>query len=200
MTEKIGNIFKSKKDNKLKDATSGELTTMLFDATSGQQDNPEVVRELIMHGANVNATDKGGNSPLYWASLRGHLNTVKELLANDARRDETPLHKAVENGYLKIVVQLLNQNPNVNKETYENKTPLYWAVAKGNLDIVHELLNKNAKASIPDENGDTPLFRATVDENLDIVVAILRAPDASVNKANYVQQKLGYCHLRSFIL
>ncbi|CAK4974888.1 unnamed protein product [Aphanomyces euteiches] len=173
MTEKIGNIFKSKKDNKLKDATSGELTTMLFDATSGQQDNPEVVRELIMHGANVNATDK---------------------------RDETPLHKAVENGYLKIVVQLLNQNPNVNKETYENKTPLYWAVAKGNLDIVHELLNKNAKASIPDENGDTPLFRATVDENLDIVVAILRAPDASVNKANYVQQKLGYCHLRSFIL
>ncbi|KAH9101489.1 hypothetical protein AeMF1_021780 [Aphanomyces euteiches] len=191
MTEKIGNIFKSKKDNKLKDTTSGELTTMLFDATSGQQDNPEVVRELIMHGANVNATDKGGNSPLYWASLRGHLNTVKELLANDARvnisnhRDETPLHKAVENGYLKIVVQLLNQNPNVNKETYENKTPLYWAVAKGNLDIVHVLLNKNAKASIPDENGDTPLFRATVDGNLDIVVAILGAPDASVNKANY---------------
>ncbi|CAK4180429.1 unnamed protein product [Aphanomyces euteiches] len=197
MTEKIGNIFKSKKDNKLKDATSGELTTMLFDATSGQQDNPEVVRELIMHGANVNATDKGGNSPLYWASLRGHLNTVKELLANDARRDETPLHKAVENGYLKIVVQLLNQNPNVNKETYVRRLGI---TAKGNLDIVHELLNKNAKASIPDENGDTPLFRATVDENLDIVVAILRAPDASVNKANYVQQKLGYCHLRSFIL
>ncbi|CAK4457961.1 unnamed protein product [Aphanomyces euteiches] len=170
MTEKIGNIFKSKKDNKLKDATSGELTTMLFDATSGQQDNPEVVRELIMHGANVNATDK---------------------------RDETPLHKAVENGYLKIVVQLLNQNPNVNKETYVRRLGI---TAKGNLDIVHELLNKNAKASIPDENGDTPLFRATVDENLDIVVAILRAPDASVNKANYVQQKLGYCHLRSFIL
>ncbi|CAK4479061.1 unnamed protein product [Aphanomyces euteiches] len=193
MTDKIGSIFKTKTEKAYLDVTDSELTAMLLEAASSPalQDNLAVVRSLLTHGANVNSTDKHGNTPLYWASLRGHLETVKELLSSGARadisnhRDETALHKAAEHGHFNIVKELLAHNANVNKQTYEDKTALYWASARGNLEIVKILLEKKAKASIVNENCETPLFRAIVEGHFDIVVALLEASDPSVNKANY---------------
>ncbi|CAK5244911.1 unnamed protein product [Aphanomyces euteiches] len=89
MTDKIGSIFKTKTEKAYLDVTDSELTAMLLEAASSPalQDNLAVVRSLLTHGANVNSTDKHGNTPLYWASLRGHLETVKELLSSGARAD-----------------------------------------------------------------------------------------------------------------
>ena len=54
---------------------------------------------LLERGANPNATDKGGMTPIHLATLEGHMAIVKQLLAkkvdltaaND--RGMTPLHK-----------------------------------------------------------------------------------------------------------
>ncbi|KAG9398911.1 hypothetical protein AC1031_013995 [Aphanomyces cochlioides] len=153
-------MFKSKTEKAYLDATDIELTAMLLEAASSPalQDNPAVVRSLLTHGANVNSTDNHGNTPLYWASLRGHLGTVKELLFSGARVDIS---------------------------NHEDKTALYWASARGNLEIVKILLEQKAKASIVNENGQTPLFRAIVQGHFDIVVALMEASDPSANKANY---------------
>ena len=49
------------------------------------------VKYLVENGADVNALDEWGKTPLYMASYRGHLDIVKYLLENGA--DVNPLPK-----------------------------------------------------------------------------------------------------------
>jgi ankyrin repeat protein len=44
----------------------------------------EVVRLLIEKSVDVNKADNNGDTPLYWAALRGHLEVVKLLIENNA--------------------------------------------------------------------------------------------------------------------
>lgn len=41
---------------------------------------PELVNNLLLNGACVNAKNKAGNRPLHYAVLEGHLGVVKLLL------------------------------------------------------------------------------------------------------------------------
>ncbi|KAG9408446.1 hypothetical protein AC1031_021685 [Aphanomyces cochlioides] len=66
-----------------------------------------IVKELLDHGAVVNATDNVGQTPLHMAAQNGHAHVVKELLAHGALVDavkiethDTPLHLAAKNKHL----------------------------------------------------------------------------------------------------
>jgi hypothetical protein len=78
--------------------------------------NPAVVRELIHHGATVEAMDAMGNTALHLACEQGSLAVVKELLANEERRavvhtknrdGVSPLHVAAQVGMRDIVMALV---------------------------------------------------------------------------------------------
>jgi len=62
--------------------------------------NPDEVREMLKHGANVNHQDKKGKTALHRAAKAGFIETVKILLANDAsvfirdKNEETALFDA----------------------------------------------------------------------------------------------------------
>lgn len=64
----------------------------------------EIIRELIKNGANINATNENGETPLYksafWAGMNIIL-TLIELGANVDAKDingNTPLHIAIAKG------------------------------------------------------------------------------------------------------
>jgi uncharacterized protein len=51
-------------------------------------DQPALLDALLAHGADPNAIDASGLSPLYWAEREERLEMVKRLLAAGARADD----------------------------------------------------------------------------------------------------------------
>jgi hypothetical protein len=88
------------------------------------------VKELLRKGANVNARDESGHTPLHHAAYRGHAE-VAELL--------------------------LERGADVNARDKDGHTPLHWAAAEGYADVARLLLERGADPSIRDRDGRTPL-------------------------------------------
>ena len=89
--------------------------------------NPAVARELINHGATVEAVDQFGCTALHLACEQGSLAVVKELLAKPERR-------AV-----------------VNMQTRDGVSALHIAAQVGMRDIVMALVESGARADVRDK-------------------------------------------------
>src|SRR6185369_16582414 len=74
--------------------------------------------DLISKGADVNAAQPDGTTPLHWASYQVDLDLVKQLLAKGAKADvknsfgATPLAEAVKVGNVPLVKALLDAGAN----------------------------------------------------------------------------------------
>jgi len=96
---------------------------------------PLILRILLEHRANPNATDILGKAALHLVSHRRG-NTEVELLLEDGTdvdvRDEngwTPLHEAAYHLNLEVVVALLNRGADPRAQTKDGKTPIQFADA-----------------------------------------------------------------------
>jgi ankyrin repeat-rich membrane spanning protein len=56
----------------------------------------EVVQKLLAAGAQVNTSDKFGSTALIWASRKGHVQIVEELLNSGAELDAIGMHGQIE--------------------------------------------------------------------------------------------------------
>jgi cytohesin len=107
---------------------TGEESTALIDAAA--DGNIEVVKQLLAAGANVNAKNKWGGTPLHWAARGGHKEIVELLIAKganvNAKNDEdgTPLHLAADRGHTEVVELLITKGADVNAKDDEGETPL----------------------------------------------------------------------------
>jgi serine/threonine protein kinase len=121
------------------------------------------VRIALKKGANPNAKDKYGLTPLHWAASLGHVEIVKLLLergANPNTKDNkgrTPLHEAASLGHVEIVKLLLKRGANPNTKDNYGSTPLHEAAQKGRVEIVRVLLEYGADPRIADNEGRIPL-------------------------------------------
>jgi len=99
----------------------------------------EIAEFLIGKGANINAINKDG---------------------------DTPLHIAVKEGNKKIAKFLLNQdaNININAINKDGDTLLHIAVKEGNKKIAKFLLNQGADINAANKDGDRPLHIASKDK------------------------------------
>jgi ankyrin repeat protein len=145
--------------------------------------NEELVRLLVDAGADVNMSPSGelahehllaGQTPLYGAAKKGHLNICKYLLENGAQVDcqtmtgATPLYTSVEEGHLEICKLLIEHgNSNVNlcpsgdyaRELNINKqSPLLLACIKNNTQIAELLIDSKADVNLVNERGSSPLL------------------------------------------
>ncbi|MCC6004418.1 MAG: ankyrin repeat domain-containing protein [Thermofilum sp.] len=87
------------------------------------------------------------------------------------------LFKAVENGDIARVKELLKKGANVNAKTWENSSPLHVALArvgymeesmrKRMVDIVKILVESGADLNAKDVRGITPLHLALLHEHFD---------------------------------
>jgi ankyrin repeat protein len=122
-----------------------------------------VLWPVLKQGANVDAKDKYGRTPLLWAAKNGHVTIVSLLLEKRANINfsdgggGTPLSSAAQNGHKAVVQLLLGKGANVNGEFLHGRAPLLWAAEAGHEAIVKLLLENGAYINARDMYGSSPL-------------------------------------------
>ena len=164
--------------------------TLLSAAEKGEA---HMIALLIAAGANVNKTDKWGESPLHHVASYGHPECMSLLLATpginvnkETLCGNTPLGHAAANGQTECV-RLLLEAPEigVNTQNEDGDTALSAAASNGYPECVKLLLaSPGINVNTQDKNGNTPLYGATANGQTECVRLLLAAPGIDVNKAN----------------
>lgn len=143
-------------------------------------------RILLEHGADVNAADGLGQTPLHRACLvAGKAEHIRLLLAKGALVDAetklrvTPLSIAVQNELADSVAALLEGNANPNLPDSNGATALHYASARGNLELVQALVRAKADPHLADLAGHTPMSLGIGSGSL-ATVKLLHDADPSV--------------------
>ncbi|RLN70966.1 hypothetical protein BBJ28_00019831 [Nothophytophthora sp. Chile5] len=106
--------------------------------------NKALFRRLLKAGADAQLADREGFTPLHWASVRGYLEVIAQL------------------------VELCGAD--VDRQDAMGWTPLHIACFKGYSDLVEYLLvERGARTDLEDCYGFTPLMFARVAENMDVI-------------------------------
>jgi len=120
------------------------------------QSQPAMVKELIVHGADVNAT----SSPNNWERQV----TAEPRALHRPTGGLTPLLYAAREGCLECAQNLAEGGANLNLPDPDGITPLIMAIQNAHFDTAAYLLSKGANPNQWDWYGRTPLYEA-VDEN-----------------------------------
>lgn len=154
-----------------------DLNTKLTDAAR-TRDTAEV-RKLLAQGADPNAKDKKGRTPLMEAASEGYTDTVRVLLENGADVNATDLvgwtalFWAAFSRRTDALRTLVAKGADVNAKDNERRTALFWAAQFGYTDTVRALLEKGAPANAKDSHGWTALMIAADLGHIDTVRALL---------------------------
>ncbi len=123
---------------------------------------------LINLGANVNARDDHGKTPLYYSSNKETADILLSTGAgiNDSGDDKrTPLHKAVYENNMELVLFLTSRGASVHiRDKYKN-TPLHTAVVADSVAIAKVLIEQyGAEVNAKNRRLDTPLHLSKTED------------------------------------
>jgi ankyrin repeat protein len=161
-------------------------------------DHDAAALTLIYHGADVMATDTGGNTPLHMAATGASEKTISLFLDAgadvNAKNDEgwTPLHFAAENGCTEVFDKLIASGADVKTRTVSGETVLHCLakIAFGGTQhryIIPILLSRGLDINAKDREGHTPLHHATGcaenDKDIATLLIMLGADISATNNA-----------------
>jgi ankyrin repeat protein/beta-lactamase regulating signal transducer with metallopeptidase domain len=152
------------------------------------------VKTLIEKGADVNARDKRGNTPLFSAVLAKTDEVARFLIANGAdvnAQDDlgmTPLLSAAGGGSKKVIELLIAKGADVNARNKFGATPLH-AACQRTKDVVELLITKgaemNGRVTGGPWNGATPLHLVCITGFKDVAeLLIAKGMDIDVRDNN----------------
>lgn len=150
------------------------LNWVAHDGTAG------LAELLIAKGADVNAQEKGGYTPLYNAATSGNLEVVQVLIAKGADIDVgpsntrwTPLSGALHKGHLDIAKFLIAKGAGIETRDKLGFTPLINAAKVNSTEMVRLLLEKGASADSSNFQGKRSLHFAVQKGNQAMVELLL---------------------------
>ncbi|XP_026671715.1 kinase D-interacting substrate of 220 kDa B isoform X3 [Ceratina calcarata] len=170
--------FLENKRVQIDDRDENGSTALILAATKGKI---HFVRELINHGADVNAEDGDNWTALLCAAKEGYTDVCLELLEHGADleyRDMggwTALMWATYKGRSATVTMLLARGADVNAHGNFHIPSLLWAAGRGYPDIVKDLIAHGAKVNVGDKYGTTALVWASRKGHVEIVDTLLKA-------------------------
>lgn len=135
--------------------------------------SPDIVRQVLDRGCNVNLRDRYGKTALFYAPSReiaGVLINSGATLTISDREGLTPLHNTKD---VEIAAILINRGIDVNTASNEGLTPLHCACSAS---VAVYLIQRGASLEARDKYGHTPLFRVKAD-----TAAVLIDHGADVN-------------------
>lgn len=144
-------------------AGTHERTPLHRAASSGCEG---VVRRLVDDGAEVDGTDRRGDTPLFLAAREGEAEAADALIDAGADtevindRGRRPLHEAVRNGNADVAARLVDAGANPDVNDRRGRTPLHLTATEDAGDIAEMLLRAGADPRATDDQGETPLERA----------------------------------------
>ncbi len=161
----------------------------LFSAIEGG--DLKTLARLLAAGANPNARNKGGDSPLGFAAERGRLAEARLLVAHGADIQApdggvfafTPLIAAAREGQVDLVDWLLGNGANaLQTDRVFGYTALLWAVKAGKPKAVRRLIAKDGDANRAEgSHGETPL-RLAAKEGRTGMMALLLELGAGIDR------------------
>lgn len=137
--------------------------------------NLKEVKRIIGRGADVNARDKEGITPLFMALLEKKADVANILLeqnidVNIADKDGTiPLSLAAGLGDELLVNRIISAGSKINHQEKDGWSPLHYACHRGHTQIVKILLDKGADPSLADNSGLAPPDYARDQGNSEII-------------------------------
>lgn len=127
----------------------------------------ERCKELVEAGYDVRQPDKENVTLLHWAAINNRADIVKYYISKGAVIDQlggdlnsTPLHWAIRQGHLSMVIQLMRYGADPSLADGEGYRGLHLAVLFQNMPIAAYLMAKGQEVDLPDLNGQTPLMLA----------------------------------------
>ena len=179
-----------------------------------QNEHTLTVKLLLTKGAEVNAQDENGITPLFIAAQKGNADIVSLLLDSEADTSlntfescRQPIHQAAQEGHLKVVDLLVSKEADVSAEEKDGATPLWLAAQDGHSSIVSFLLERGAKADTSaKDSGRRPIHQAVQGGHLK-VIEMLASKEVSIDEPAYnsvtalwLASQNGYISIVSFLL
>ena len=127
----------------------------------------DAAKKLLDAGADANAQDHSGRTPLHSAVSTDAQGVFHILLKNRATNlnaktfdGTTPLILAARLAIEGMVEQLIDAEVDVNLADDQGKTALHWGASVNNVEAVNVLLAHGANRDAQDNKDETPLFLA----------------------------------------
>lgn len=155
-------------------APAGAADRGLADLIQAGESNAALAR--IEAGADVNAAQGDGTTPLHWAVYRLDVGLVDALLEAGAKPDvvnlygSSPLSEAVKTGHVELVERLLAAGADVESPNADGQTALMLAARAGATAVADALIRHGANVNAREHwRGQTALMWAADSSSAEIV-------------------------------
>src|SRR5437660_3590358 len=136
--------------------------------------------KMIAAGADVNAAQGDGTTPLHWAVYKIDADLARALLERGAKPDvlnsygSSPLAEAAKIGNARLVGMLLDAGSNVEVPNQEGQTALMLAARAGALEVAELLVRHGANVNAREEwRGQTALMWAAAAASTEVTRSLI---------------------------